>query len=563
MFRESLSFLQSDSATTLLLLEALLWMALLGSAFWLARFKRGARVHWWRGLAKRHSAANRERTAIFFTGAAAVLLRLALLPVMPVPTPTIHDEFSYLLGADTFAHGRLTNPPHPLATHFESVHINVRPTYQSMYPPAQSMVMAAGQVLFGSPWMGVLLSVAALCMAVTWMLQGWMPARWALLGGAFCVLRFATFSYTVNTYMGGAVAGTGGALVLGAAGRMRRGCDASQAMLMALGLGILANSRPFEGAMLALPAVGCVLWRLRDKGWSGLRVILPGVLLMGAIGGWMLYYNWRGTGHPLLMPYQSNWEQYHITRPFIWQAARAIPHYAHASLRWVYVLWEYPVYLQTRTAAGLWDWTMQKLALYHRFYLFPMLPAFVFGATHALRKRQLRLLGVTLIWFAAGLLVVAWRPQPHYAAPAISLVIALMLYGLRVLRARMRAPVAGVAAVMVTGMILWQLGTRVMQPYDLVYQYRMELERPRVLHQLEAMGGKHVVLVHYVVGHDPNEEWVYNSADIDGQQVIWARDMGGAANAELLRYYAGRTVWMLQPDEGVSPGAQHFPGGSE
>ncbi|MGH9521404.1 MAG: hypothetical protein ACRD3E_02595, partial [Terriglobales bacterium] len=138
--------------------------------------------------------ARRPVASVLLVGVLALGLRAALLPWLPIPAPYVHDEFSYLLQSDTFASGRLTNPPHPMGVFFESYHINVQPTYQSMYPPAQAAFMAAAQIITRQPWWGVWLSVGLMCAAVCWMLQAWMPPPWPLLGGLFCVLRFAVFS---------------------------------------------------------------------------------------------------------------------------------------------------------------------------------------------------------------------------------------------------------------------------------------------------------------------------------------------------------------------------------
>ena len=127
-----------------------------------------------------------------------MLARLALLPVLPVPQPFQPDEFGHLLLAQTFAAGRLANPTHPMWRYFETLYVLHQPTYTSLYPIAQGMFLAVPLALGASPWLGVCLSMGLMCAALAWMLQGWLPPKWALAGAMIAGLRLSVARYCLN-----------------------------------------------------------------------------------------------------------------------------------------------------------------------------------------------------------------------------------------------------------------------------------------------------------------------------------------------------------------------------
>jgi hypothetical protein len=272
--------------------------------------------------------ARRRGMAIMAVGALALLLRIAILPVCPIPLPFVPDDFSFLLAADTFAHGRLTNPTPAMWTHLESIHITMQPTYMSMYFPGQGLAMAAGKVLFGHPWYGLLIISALMCAAICWMLQAWMPASWALLGGMISIVHLGLFSYWINTYhAAGSIGALGGALILGSLPRIMRTPKLRYTILMATGIVILGLTRPYECVLLCLPtSVVLGRWLIVGKNRPPVRVLfhlaVTPLLFIIAGAAWMSYYDYRVFGSPLTLPYTISRNTYAIAPYYISTAIR-------------------------------------------------------------------------------------------------------------------------------------------------------------------------------------------------------------------------------------------------
>ncbi|HEV3445907.1 MAG TPA: hypothetical protein VG099_14805 [Gemmataceae bacterium] len=491
---------------------------------------------------------------VVVSGLSALVVNVALALLGQIPQPLVHDEFTYLLQADTFAQGRLTNPPHPLWVHFETMHVLQQPTYASKYPPAQGLILALGQVLCGQPIVGVWLSGALASAAICWMLLGCLRPRWAALGGVLAALH-PLMIYWNQTYWGGAVAACGGALVCGSAVRIREYPKSWDAMLLGVGLAILANSRPFEGLLLALITLTPVLidW-VRGKGPAFRiaiqKLLLPSGLVMLPVLAWMGYYNGRVTGDPLRMPLLAYAETHDVAPKFLWQSAKSEPVYRHKEMRDLHVGWELPFYEQQQTATGLLMTTSEKLIkLVERYVpvVIFQLPWLTLPWLYANRKTRAPLLQLSL--FIAALLVSEVWLLPHYAAPMTGLLMLSTINGLRLLRLWTwqerpagRCLVRGsviMSAVLLAGYCV-QLSRAQGEGWHMT--------RARIQAQLSEEPGYHLVLVRYSPEHNTHTEWVYNRADIDDAKIVWARDMGPEQTRALLKHFAKRTVWLLEAD---------------
>ena len=526
---------------------------------------------WFEKLERRFShLARRRALSVVAVGLLALTLRAALLPILPIPEPIVHDEFCYLLAADTYAHGRLTNPTHPMWVHFESFGLIQQPSYQCIAQPAQGMILAAGKLLFHNPFWGVWLGAGLMCATICWMLQGWLPPRWALLGALLAVLRFGTLGYWANSYWGGAAGAIGGALVLGALPRIKSSQHIRDALLMGLGLAILANSRPYEGFVFSLSvAVLLFAWMFGKRSPSSQvlfrRVVMPMCLVLAVTVAGIGYYCWRVTGNPSEMPYQVEKQTYGVTPYFLWQTLSPPPTYHHAVMQDMYVNRLPQMYQFSRSPLGL----LAKTYRAWNFYLwpaltFPLLMLVVglpFGFSWRHIRKRTRFLLLIFVTMLAGLVAETFF-EPHYASPLTAVILAFVLLALRQLSLwRFRGERSGlflvraIPAICVMMFVLRAAAGPLQIPLSDSYAPAWHQDGPKnagraaILRDLQKVPGRQLVIVRYKPDRIPFEEWVYNEADIDAAQVVWAREMNSPENQELVEYFRDRHVWLLEADE--------------
>lgn len=527
-------------------IEALL--LIFGLAWWAIFRHAGGRWFARREEDMRRLAAN-EKRALWIAFLFPIVARLFLLWIYPPPQPWIHDEFSYLLIADTLLQGRLTNPPHPLWEHFETIHVFFDPTYSSKYPVGNGVLLALPQ-LFGMPsYVGVWLACGAMSAAIYWMLRLWLSPAWCLFGCLIVLPRQSVLSTWMHSYWGGAVAAIGGTLAIGALVRLMRKPEPKYAWIAGAGIAFLANTRPYEGFTLSIVLGVALLWWMRVSSYPLAfqlkTAVLPLVVCAAATIGFVAYHNYTVTGNALQLPYAHNRELYGTPQSFYWQDAVPAPYFRHRELKKNYD-WQWSMHNNGTTLAGLVGAVQWKMKEFWLFFVGPALTVALLFLIPGVRGRP----GMRLPVAATIAVIVAVNCYPffyyHYFSPVTGAICLLLLIALQQLR-QWKPPLGiGLSRVLMVVTLLsygWQLGL------DKLHAIGRNLNTPRtqVTEALEKLQGPHVVIVKYSPDHDFHKELVYNAADIDRSPIIWARDMG-PRNRELLRYYQGRKFWIFEPD---------------
>jgi hypothetical protein len=521
----------------------------------------------------------------------AIGLRMALLPLHPVPTPSGADDFSYLLLGDTLAHFRLANPPHPMHKFFETTFVLQQPTYSSIYPIGPGIALAIGQLVFGLPWAGVVLSVAGFCVLCYWMLLGWTTPGWALVGGVVAVCQFGPLNMWMNCYWGGAVSAIAGCLVFGALGRLRQTVRTRDSILLGLGLGLQLLSRPFESVLLDLSVVLFFVFELRgpsitravasvgpersekckplnmngkfqqpplrlvSSGSSALRWI-PALLAIVPAVALLLAQNKAVTGSWTTLPYVVSRYQYGVPTTFTFQKI-PVPHARLTPAQQLYFEGQAAAHGGSDDLTKYLKRLLSRAALY-RFFLLPSLWLAVPVFLLLLRQFRFLWIALTLALFALG---TNFYPYffPHYIAAVTCLFVLVAVLGLeRLSRFRGGQQAAQLLVVFAIGHFIFWYGVHAFagEPtLSSITQYETAdainfgdpAGRIATNKQLAEAPGRQLVFIRYYSTHEYHE-WVHNSADIDGQRVIRALELDPGDNAKLERYSPGRTVWLLEPD---------------
>jgi hypothetical protein len=447
--------------------------------------------------------------------------------------PWYSDDFGNVLTADTFARGRLSNPTHPLHRYFETLYVLQTPRYASMYPPGQALLLAGAQRVFGLRAVGLWLASAAACVAICWAVAAIVPLEIACVAGLLCAIHPTMMEWN-GYYHVGALAAAAGALAIGGALRLSTQPRTAAALAMGSGIAILANTRPYEGFVIAVIACAFAIRRPRY-----LAIALAIAVVGLAFTAW---YDRAVTGDPLLLPYNAYNARYLSAPNFIWQKPFPPRSYPTFEMETRYGIFR-RYYERSRHPSDflIGSWVRLKEMLGTALpssrrpsWLNTLQPFAAVPLLFAVRRNR-QVVAATIL-FVAAMLSITWWPQTHYFAPGAALFAVLYAMGVERMIDRGYGTFAyACVAVSFAIAIVSYAAAFLPQP-------RAKGPRMAVTEALDSRPGGQLVIADATCF-----DVVFNSAEIDAAKIVWAHAADGGVEP-LLDYYRDREVWRLVCD---------------
>jgi hypothetical protein len=499
-------------------------------------------------------AGSDVRNRIYIAVAGGLVCLLTVL-IVGIPVPQTHDEFGYLLAADTFLHGRIANPTPFSPKHFEYFHILVQPVYAAKFPPLPGFLLAVGKALTGLPIAGVWLGSVLSGLTIYWLLRVFFSPRRSLFGALFWIFAPLNLIWC-NSYWGAHGAVIGGALSAGAFFRFIKDGYKKNLIVWGAGIFLLLNSRLYEGVVLTgLLVLWWIFEVLKHKKFGRQTYQSFGVFLLVIFINlaWIGFYNYSVTQNPLILPYTLHHSQYHQVPLFIFQTPDlpkpgVPPVIRKLDERWVS---EFQAdYQITQTALSS---IAEKVPIYlvwltrSPFLLILFLLGLFSLAKNAegFPGRQILLI---LLGFLAALLLTTFKGD-RFLAPAVGVAFVSITFGAKNL-GRLKGfwkPLAWSLPFITGGGFLLGILVLEQKRIPLPVSENNLLSRDQIVERLNAHGGNHLIFAETTEANPADARfYIYNEAEISDATIIWAHNLSRSENQALLDFYRNRRVWRLK-----------------
>jgi hypothetical protein len=462
--------------------------------------------------------------------------------------PVWADEAAYLLQADIFASGRWALPAPILPEFFEQYHVLVTPVLAAKYFPGHALVLAIGSLLGVPGLVPILLAGVSgmVLVALAWRVGG---VRVAVLTLLLFLLAPISIRF-LPSYLSETTSVTAWLVAWWALEHWRRSARLRWLLLVAVGIGWCAITRPLTGVALALPAAVVVLRQVVARhSWAQLAW---GVAAGSAVLMLVPLWSRNTTGSWLETPIARYtldylpWDRMGIgldTTAALRSGPPDMARFAEPFLRihrfhsWA----NFPTIVGARLAAlGSAVWGLAMLVA---------LPLAAYGAWRGpwAARFGLSSSGILFLLYLAYAHALDWNVYYLEVVGPLALCVAFgATLTLTAARGRQRAAIVGVLAAGVGGG-LWSAGGAVGRRSEEREAQRYYTDFYR---RIDAIPDSAIVFVRYGPDHDPNHPLVLNTVKGMHARVLLAHDLGDA-DARLIAALPGRDAYRYDDTDGT------------